>query len=108
MNLGRPSRMLFSYHLKEQMKVLNDELINRNDYEADSYLELITKFNEAEEAFRIRGGHDVHAQVVQILKGLGFSETDFDRKTDEFSGGWRMRIELAKLLLKKPDVLLLD
>ena len=95
-------------HLKEQMKVLNDELINRNDYETDSYLELITKFNEAEEAFRIRGGHDVHAQVVQILKGLGFSEIDFDRKTDEFSGGWRMRIELAKLLLKKPDVLLLD
>lgn len=94
--------------LEKKMKEANDQMQKRTDYESNSYLELINQFNQAEEEFRIKGGHDVHSQVVQILRGLGFLQKDLDRKTDEFSGGWRMRIELAKLLLKKPDLLLLD
>ena len=94
--------------LEEQLEECNKQFNVRTDYESDSYLELINQFNEAEERFRLLGGHDIHSEISQVLSGLGFSQYDFSRQSSEFSGGWRMRIELAKILLQKPDVLLLD
>ena len=94
--------------LEEQLEEYNKQFNVRTDYESDSYLELINQFNEAEERFRLLGGHDIHSEISQVLSGLGFSQYDFSRQSSEFSGGWRMRIELAKILLQKPDVLLLD
>ena len=94
--------------LEEQLEKCNKQFNVRTDYESDSYLELINQFNEAEERFRLLGGHDIHSEISQVLSGLGFSQYDFSRQSSEFSGGWRMRIELAKILLQKPDVLLLD
>ena len=98
-------------HISEQ-KVLLDRLANemaeRTDYESEEYHELIDRFTHENERFQIIGGANYHAEMEQTLCGLGFSREDFDRPTSEFSGGWRMRIELAKLLLQHPDVLLLD
>ena len=98
-------------HISEQ-KALVDRLANemaeRTDYESEEYHELIDRFTRANEHFQIIGGANYHAEMEQTLCGLGFSREDFDRPTSEFSGGWRMRIELAKLLLQHPDVLLLD
>ena len=94
--------------LDSKIKSINQELNNRTDYESSSYLDLINEFNEADERFRLLGGHSIKSSVSQVLLGLGFKSSDFDRLTSEFSGGWRMRLELAKLLLQKPDVLLLD
>ena len=90
------------------MNHANQQLIERTDYESKEYLDIITDFNYLEERFRMSGGHDTAAEISQVLTGLGFSQYDFNRQTTEFSGGWRMRIELAKILLKKPDLLLLD
>ena len=90
------------------MNLLNEQLINRKDYDSDEYMSIINQFNDHEERFRLLGGHDIVSNISQILIGLGFEKKDFDRHTSEFSGGWRMRIELAKILLKKPDLLLLD
>ncbi|MEC7646444.1 MAG: ATP-binding cassette domain-containing protein [Bacteroidota bacterium] len=87
----------------------NNRLLNeRTDYESKEYLDIINEFNYLEERFRMGGGHDIAAEISQVLIGLGFTQYDFDRQTTDFSGGWRMRIELAKILLKKPDLLLLD
>ncbi len=94
--------------LDSKIKSINLELNNRTDYESSSYLDLINELNEADERFRLLGGHSIKSSVSQVLLGLGFKSSDFDRLTSEFSGGWRMRLELAKLLLQKPDVLLLD
>jgi len=90
------------------MNEANQKLIERTDYESNEYLEIISQFNEHEERFRMAGGHDSKSLISQVLTGLGFNKDDFERHTKEFSGGWRMRIELAKILLKKPDLLLLD
>ena len=91
-----------------KMNNANQQLTERTDYESKEYLDIITEFNHLEERFRMGGGHDTAAQISQVLAGLGFTQYDFERQTTEFSGGWRMRIELAKILLKKPDLLLLD
>ena len=90
------------------MNEANQKLVERTDYESKEYLEIISEFNELEERFRMAGGHDSKSLISQVLTGLGFNKDDFERHTSEFSGGWRMRIELAKILLKKPDLLLLD
>lgn len=94
--------------LKEKAEKISLQLAERTDYESEGYLKSIEKFNEIEDKFRMSGGVTAKADVEKILKGLGFVNADFDRDVSEFSGGWRMRIELAKILLKKPDLLLLD
>jgi len=94
--------------LESRIKQINNEIASRTDYHTDSYLDLIHELTEISERFDMVGGHKIHAEVEQTLKGLGFASTDFNRPTSEFSGGWKMRIELAKLLLQKPDVFLLD
>jgi len=91
-----------------RMNQANKQLTERTDYESAEYLEIISEFNELEERFRMAGGNDTAAEISQVLTGLGFTQYDFERQTTEFSGGWRMRIELAKILLMKPDLLLLD
>ena len=91
-----------------RMNEANKQLTERTDYESDAYLDIINEFNVLEERFRMAGGHDTAAEISQVLSGLGFSQYDFVRQTTEFSGGWRMRIELAKILLMKPELLLLD
>jgi ATP-binding cassette subfamily F protein 3 len=94
--------------MQQEIDALNDELVNRDDYESESYHDLIEKVTHKTEHLQLLGVTNFHADVEKTLVGLGFSRTDFDRKTSEFSGGWRMRIELAKLLMRRPDVLLLD
>ena len=80
----------------------------RTDYESEGYMQLITDLNELNDRFGILGGYTIQSEMSQVLLGLGFQLDDFSRQTNEFSGGWRMRLELAKILLIKPDVLLLD
>ena len=94
--------------MEQQIETLNLELTTRTDYESESYMELIEKVSALSEQFYSIEEINYDADIEKTLLGLGFSREDFDRKTSEFSGGWRMRIELAKLLLRKPDVLLLD
>ena len=94
--------------MEKQIERLNLELAERTDYETESYQKLIDKVTHLSEHFQMMGGNNYHAELERTLIGLGFKRTDFDRSTSEFSGGWRMRIELAKLLLRRPDVLLLD
>ncbi len=100
----------FSELLEIDKKIgqINLELSERTDYESTEYQSLIQKLTDLTERFNMLGGHSVHADIEQTLLGLGFSRNDFHRSTSEFSGGWRMRIELAKLILRKPDVFLLD
>ena len=98
-------------HLKEmeaEIEKMNNELATRTDYESDSYMELIEKVSAVSEKFYAIDMTHFEEDVEKALLGLGFERTDFNRPTSEFSGGWRMRIELAKLLLQNPDVLLLD
>ena len=94
--------------LKAQLDKLNAELADRTDYESESYLRLIDKITQLNETILLKESDNYEAEIEKTLMGLGFVRTDFTRNTSEFSGGWRMRIELAKLLLKRPDVLLLD
>ena len=100
----------FSYlnDIKDRLVIVNKEINERTDYETDSYLELISEFHDLDERYRMSGGNDMQSEISQVLSGLGFTQYDYERQTTEFSGGWRMRIELAKILLQKPDVLLLD
>ena len=98
----------FLNDVETRMNEANKQLTERTDYESDAYLDIINEFNELEERFRMAGGNDTAAEINQVLSGLGFTQYDFERQTTEFSGGWRMRIELAKILLMKPDLLLLD
>ncbi|WP_423826558.1 ABC-F family ATP-binding cassette domain-containing protein [Segatella bryantii] len=94
--------------LKAKIDQMQEEMNTRTDYESDSYTELVTRFTDAYDQYMMLGGDGYEAEMERTLIGLGFERTDFDRPTSEFSGGWRMRIELAKILLRKPDVLLLD
>lgn len=87
---------------------MNNELSERTDYNSEEYMQLVEKFTHESERFQMMGGMNYHAEIERTLMGLGFVREDFGRPTREFSGGWRMRIELAKLLLRRPDVLLLD
>ena len=98
----------FLNDVETRMNEANKQLTERTDYESEAYLYIINEFNELEERFRMAGGNDTAAEINQVLSGLGFTQYDFERQTTEFSGGWRMRIELAKILLMKPDLLLLD
>lgn len=94
--------------MKEKLERMQQEMAERTDYESESYAELVEKFTQEHERFMLLGGENYEAEIERTLTGLGFQRTDFDRPTSEFSGGWRMRIELAKILLRRPDVLLLD
>lgn len=94
--------------LEAQMEEINLALVTRIDYESSAYNDLIIALNEATERYELIGGYNYQGTTERILQGLGFKATDFDKKTDTFSGGWRMRIELAKLLLQDNDILLLD
>lgn len=96
------------HELQKTVERLNEELSQRTDYESESYMALVERFTHESERFQMIGGMNYHAEMERTLHGLGFTTADFDRPTKEFSGGWRMRIELAKLLLQRPDVLLLD
>lgn len=96
------------FELQDNISRMNQELADRTDYDSESYHELIDHFTRESERFMMMGGTNFKAEIERTLVGLGFSRNDFDRPTSEFSGGWRMRIELAKLLLRRPDVLLLD
>ncbi len=94
--------------MQERLDKMNEEIARRTDYESESYMALIEKFTHENDRFTMMGGTNYHAELERTLQGLGFQRTDFHRPTSEFSGGWRMRIELAKLLLQNPDLLLLD
>lgn len=94
--------------MQERLDRMNQELADRTDYDSESYMALVEKFTHESERFQMMGGMNYQAELERTLMGLGFVRGDFDRPTREFSGGWRMRIELAKLLLRRPDVLLLD
>lgn len=94
--------------MQERLQRMNNELAERTDYESDEYMKLVEKFTHETERFQMMGGMNYQAEMERTLQGLGFSRSDFNRPTSEFSGGWRMRIELAKLLLRCPEVLLLD
>ena len=94
--------------LEEKIDYINTQLAERTDYETDSYMDLIHDLNEFHDKVELLGGNSIQGDIEKVLKGLGFKGEDFERQSKEFSGGWRMRIELAKLLLSKPDVLLLD
>lgn len=96
------------FDLQASIERMNQELADRTDYDSENYHKLIEKFTHDNERFLMMGGTNYTAEIERTLMGLGFSREDFNRPTSEFSGGWRMRIELAKLLLRRPDVLLLD
>lgn len=94
--------------LEKRIDEINDELQVRTDYESESYSDLLVELSESTEQFQMLGGTTMQAEAEKILSGLGFKPSDMGRLTDEFSGGWQMRIELAKMLLQRPDYLLLD
>ena len=96
------------FELQSRIERMNEELSVRTDYESEEYHELIERVSNATEQLSLIGAASYQAEIEKTLTGLGFLRSDFDRPTSEFSGGWRMRIELAKLLLQRPDVLLLD
>lgn len=104
------TRKAFGHTIKLQARLaqMQQEMAERTDYESDDYRLLIEQFTQEHDRFMMLGGENYEAEMERTLVGLGFSRSDFDRPTREFSGGWRMRIELAKILLRKPDVLLLD
>jgi ATP-binding cassette, subfamily F, member 3 len=94
--------------MEHKIEQLHNEMASRTDYESDDYHQLIQRVTDLNDHYNLLGGGNYHADIEQTLIGLGFKRSDFDRSTSEFSGGWRMRVELAKLLLQKPDVFLLD
>ncbi len=94
--------------LERQLEDINTQLVERTDYESQSYHDLMVDLNEVQQQYEILGGYNYQGETEKILIGLGFKREDFDKLTDTFSGGWRMRIELAKLLLQQNDILLLD
>ena len=104
------TRKAFSDNTKMEarLKKMEQEMADRTDYESDDYAALVERFTQEHERYMMLGGENYEAEIERTLTGLGFTRDDFERPTKEFSGGWRMRIELAKILLKKPDVLLLD
>ena len=96
------------HQLKDRVRRLNDELSSRTDYDTPEYMELVEAFSRENDRLQMMGAQNYHAEIERTLTGLGFNREDLERPTREFSGGWRMRIELAKLLLARHDVLLLD
>src|SRR5690554_6362933 len=94
--------------IQEKIDYTNQQLAERTDYETESYAKLVEDIAQLTERFHLLGGYNTDAEIEKILMGLGFRNNDFHRQTTEFSGGWRMRVELAKLLLQQNDVLLLD
>jgi ATP-binding cassette subfamily F protein 3 len=94
--------------LEMRLAKINEEMTHRTDYESDSYYKLLEDFSYVNDRFHYLGGDSMQADAERVLKGLGFKPSDMSRLTDEFSGGWKMRVELAKMLLKRPDYLLLD
>ena len=104
------AKTAFDYlnEIKVKLNHVNQQVNERTDYESQSYLDLLTELHDLDERFRMSGGNDIESEISQVLSGLGFTQYDLNRQTSEFSGGWRMRVELAKILLKKPDILLLD
>ena len=94
--------------IEERLKKMEQEMAERTDYESEGYAELVERFTTEHERYMMMGGENYEAEIERTLTGLAFSRDDFERPTREFSGGWRMRIELAKILLRRPDVLLLD
>ena len=96
------------HEMEARLEKMNNELAERTDYESESYHELIEDYTHLNEQYTMMGGSHYEAEIERALQGLGFRREDFKRPTSEFSGGWRMRIELAKLLLQHPDILLLD
>ena len=96
------------FEMQKNLERMNQELAERTDYESEEYHALIDRFTHENDRFLMMGGTNYKGEIERTLMGLGFSRADFDRPTSEFSGGWRMRIELAKILLGRPDVLLLD
>ena len=104
------TRKAFTHNteMKAKLDKMQQEMAERTDYESDDYAQLVEKFTQEHESYMMMGGENYEAEIERTLTGLGFTRDDFERPTKEFSGGWRMRIELAKILLQKPDVLLLD
>ena len=104
------TRKAFAHNteMKARLDKMQQEMADRTDYESEAYAQLVEKFTQEHERYMMMGGENYEAEIERTLTGLGFTREDFDRPTREFSGGWRMRIELAKILLQKPDVLLLD
>ncbi|MBO4785942.1 MAG: ABC-F family ATP-binding cassette domain-containing protein, partial [Prevotella sp.] len=94
--------------MKERLDSMNNQLAERTDYDSQEYMELVQRYTEEHERYMMMGAENYESEIERTLGGLGFLRTDLERPTSEFSGGWRMRIELAKILLRKPDVLLLD
>ncbi|WP_348702548.1 ABC-F family ATP-binding cassette domain-containing protein [Tenacibaculum sp. 190524A02b] len=94
--------------IEAELEGINNQLAERTDYESESYNQLIIDLNEKTERYELLGGYNYQGDTEKVLQGLGFQREDFDKLTDTFSGGWRMRIELAKLLLQNNDILLLD
>ena len=110
LTVAEEARKAFSHidEMQRRLNHMNDELSRRSDYESDDYQQLIVRMTDLSEQLDMQASDNCEAELEKTLVGLGFSRSDFDRPTSEFSGGWRMRIELAKLLLTRPDVLLLD
>jgi len=96
------------HEMEARLERMNNELAERTDYESEEYHKLIEEYTHLNEQYTMMGGSHYEAEIERALTGLGFAREDFTRPTREFSGGWRMRIELAKLLLQHPDILLLD
>ena len=96
------------HEMQQELDRLNQQLAERTDYESETYMGLVERFTNLDERFHMMGGQNYQGELERTLTGLGFRQSDFERPTSEFSGGWRMRIELAKILLQRPDVLLLD
>ncbi|MFC2314098.1 MAG: ABC-F family ATP-binding cassette domain-containing protein [Prevotella denticola] len=94
--------------METRLRKMEEEMAERSDYESEGYAELVDRFTTEHERYMMMGGENYEAEIERTLTGLGFAREDFDRPTREFSGGWRMRIELARILLRRPDVLLLD
>lgn len=94
--------------IEAKLNYINQQLVERTDYESDGYNQLMIDLNDFQQQYEILGGYNYQGDTEKVLKGLGFSTEDFEKQTDTFSGGWRMRIELAKLLLQSNDILLLD
>ena len=109
-SLYEETMQAFGHILKMEKEIqnLSRQLSERSDYESDAYMKLIEKLGTVNDRFEIEGGNAIHADIEKTLIGLGFRSEDMDRSVAEFSGGWRMRIELAKILLRKPDYILLD